>query len=75
MAVTRISLPSGADASLRLGRMIVAYTYEGKPVTAHDLKAEGAMAALDRHSTAIISLATVISKPSSRGTPCILPPL
>ena len=26
--------------------MIVAYTYEGKPVTAHDLKAEGAMAAL-----------------------------
>ena len=30
----------------RLGRMIVAYTYDGKPVTAHDLKAEGAMAAL-----------------------------
>ena len=27
-------------------RMIVAYTYDGKPVTAHDLKAEGAMAAL-----------------------------
>ena len=26
--------------------MIVAYTYGGKPVTAHDLKAEGAMAAL-----------------------------
>ncbi|MFR0768537.1 MAG: formate--tetrahydrofolate ligase [Dysosmobacter sp.] len=26
--------------------MIVAYTYDGKPVTAHDLKAEGAMAAL-----------------------------
>ena len=30
----------------RLGKMIVAYTYDGKPVTAHDLKAEGAMAAL-----------------------------
>ena len=30
----------------RLGRMVVAYTYDGKPVTAHDLKAEGAMAAL-----------------------------
>jgi len=26
--------------------MIVAYTYDGKPVTAHDLKAEGAMTAL-----------------------------
>ena len=34
------------DLKERLGRMIVAYTYEGKPVTAHDLKAEGAMAAL-----------------------------
>ena len=30
----------------RLGRMIVAYTFDGKPVTAHDLKAEGAMTAL-----------------------------
>ncbi len=34
------------DLKERLGRMIVAYTYDGKPVTAHDLKAEGAMAAL-----------------------------
>ena len=34
------------DLKQRLGRIIVAYTYEGKPVTAHDLKAEGAMAAL-----------------------------
>ena len=34
------------DLKERLSRMIVAYTYEGKPVTAHDLKAEGAMAAL-----------------------------
>lgn len=35
-----------SDLKARLGRMIVAYTYDGKPVTAHDLKAEGAMAAL-----------------------------
>ena len=34
------------DLKARLGRMVVAYTYDGKPVTAHDLKAEGAMAAL-----------------------------
>ncbi len=34
------------DLKARLGRIIVGYTYSGKPVTAHDLKAEGAMAAL-----------------------------
>ncbi len=34
------------DLKARLARMIVAYTYNGTPVTAHDLKAEGAMAAL-----------------------------
>ena len=34
------------DLKARLGRMIVAYTFDGKPVTAHDLKAEGAMTAL-----------------------------
>ena len=34
------------DLKARLGRMIVGYTYDGRPVTAHDLKAEGAMAAL-----------------------------
>ena len=34
------------DLKKRLGSIIVAYTYDGKPVTAHDLKAEGAMAAL-----------------------------
>ena len=34
------------DMKARLGRIIVGYTYAGKPVTAHDLKAEGAMAAL-----------------------------
>ena len=35
-----------SDLKARLGRMIVAYTYTGEPVTAHDLHAEGAMAAL-----------------------------
>ena len=32
----------------RLGRIVVAYTYDGKPVTAQDIKAEGAMTALLR---------------------------
>ena len=35
-----------ADLKRRLARTVVAYTYEGKPVTAGDLKAVGAMAAL-----------------------------
>jgi len=34
------------DLKERLARIIVAYTYDGKPVTAKDLRAEGAMAAL-----------------------------
>ena len=35
-----------ADLKARLSRMIVAYTYDGRPVTAGDLKAAGAMTAL-----------------------------
>ena len=35
-----------ADLKERLSRIVVAYTYEGKPVTAGDLKAQGAMTAL-----------------------------
>ena len=35
-----------SDLKARLGRMVVAYNRDGAPVTAHDLKAEGAMAAL-----------------------------
>ena len=35
-----------ADLKERLARIVVAYTYAGKPVTAGDLKAVGAMAAL-----------------------------
>ena len=34
------------DLKKRLASIIVGYSYEGKPITAHDLKAEGAMAAL-----------------------------
>ena len=34
------------DLKARLGRMVVAYNYKGEPVTASDLKAVGAMAAL-----------------------------
>ena len=37
-----------ADLKERLAKIIVAYTYAGKPVTAGDLKAEGAMTALLR---------------------------
>ena len=34
------------DLKRRLGNILVAYTYDGKPVFARDLKADGAMAAL-----------------------------
>lgn len=35
-----------SDLKERLGRIVVAYTYDRKPVCAHQLKAEGAMTAL-----------------------------
>ena len=35
-----------ADLKARLGRMVVAYTYDRKPVTVSDIKAEGACTAL-----------------------------
>ncbi len=42
-----LCLSSGvADLKARLGRMVVGYTYDEQPVTAGDLKAAGAMAAL-----------------------------
>lgn len=34
------------DLKARLGRMVIAYTYENKPVTVHDIHAEGAMSVL-----------------------------
>ncbi len=45
MAVLCLSR-SITDLKERLGRIIVGYTYDDKPVTAADLKAQGAMAAL-----------------------------
>ena len=45
MAVLCLST-SIPDLKARLGRIIVGYTFAGEPVTAHDLKAEGAMTAL-----------------------------
>lgn len=45
MAVLCLST-SLADMKQRLAKMVVAYTYDDKPVTAHDLHAEGAMTAL-----------------------------
>ncbi len=42
-----LCLASGlSDLKQRLSKMVVAYTRDDKPVTAHDLKAEGAMAAV-----------------------------
>lgn len=42
-----LCLSSGlADMKQRLAKMVVAYTRDDKPVTAHDLNAEGAMAAV-----------------------------
>lgn len=35
-----------ADLKKRLGKILVAYTFDGKPVYAHDVRAEGAMTAL-----------------------------
>lgn len=47
MAVLCLST-SVSDLRERLGRIIVGYTYDGKPVTASDLHAQGAMTALLR---------------------------
>ncbi|MBF0780099.1 MULTISPECIES: formate--tetrahydrofolate ligase [unclassified Granulicatella] len=35
-----------SDLKEKLGKIIVAYSFEGTPITAHDLKAEGALSAL-----------------------------
>lgn len=41
-----------ADLRERLARMVVAYSYDGKPVTCGDIKADGAMTALLRDAMA-----------------------
>ena len=65
MAVLCLS-SSISDLKARLGRIIVGYTYDEKPVTAGDLKAEGAMTALLRDALSPNLVQT------SEGTPAIV---
>jgi formate--tetrahydrofolate ligase len=53
-----------ADLQARLGRIIVASTREGKPVTAADLKADGAMAVLLRDALAPNLVQTLAGSPA-----------
>lgn len=55
-----------SDLRERLGRMIVAYNYEGKPVFCRDLGVEGAMCALLRDAVKPNLVQTV------ENTPCII---
>ena len=55
-----------ADLKARLGRIIVGYTYEGKPVTASDLKAAGAMTAVLKDAVMPNLVQTL------ENTPCII---
>ncbi len=52
------------DLKLRLGRIIVAYNYEGKPVTAGELNAVGAMAALLKDALKPNLIQTVENSPA-----------
>ena len=52
------------DLKRRLGRIIVAYTFDGKPVTADDLKATGAMAALLKDALKPNLIQTLEHKPA-----------
>ena len=54
------------DLKERLARIIVAYTYDGQPVTCGDLKAQGALAALLRDAMAPNLVQTI------EGTPCLM---
>ncbi len=53
-----------ADLQARLGRIIVGYTRDGAAVTARDLKAEGAMAALLRDALAPNLVQTLAGSPA-----------
>ncbi len=55
-----------ADLKKRLGDILIAYDYEGKPVYARDIKAEGAMAALLRDAINPNLVQTI------EGTPAIM---
>ncbi len=54
------------DLKRRLGNILIAYTYDGKPVYARDIKAEGAMAALLRDAVNPNLVQTI------EGTPAIM---
>lgn len=54
------------DLKKRLGSILIAYTYDGKPVYARDIKAEGAMAALLRDAVNPNLVQTI------EGTPAIM---
>ncbi len=54
------------DLKRRLGDILIAYTYDGKPVYARDIKAEGAMAALLRDAVNPNLVQTI------EGTPAIM---
>jgi formate--tetrahydrofolate ligase len=53
-----------ADLQARLGRMIVGRTRDGRAVTAHDLKADGAMAALLRDAFSPNLVQTIEGSPA-----------
>ena len=53
-----------ADLQARLGRMIVGQTRDGRSITAHDLKADGAMAALLRDALAPNLVQTLEGSPA-----------
>ena len=53
-----------ADLKKRLGRIIVAYTFDGKPVTADDLQATGSMAALLKDALKPILIQTLEQTPA-----------
>lgn len=55
---------SAADLRERLGRIVVGYTDEGAPVTAEDLKAAGAMAALLKDAVRPNLLQTLEGQPA-----------
>ena len=63
--------PTITDLKERLGRMVVAYTYDGKPVTAGDLKAAGRhdRPAEGRHSSPTWSRPWRAPLPSSTAAP------
>jgi len=54
------------DLKKKLGQIVVGYTYDRKPVTAHQLKAEGAMAALLKEAIKPNLVQTL------ENTPCIM---